>query len=123
MYGAPDRSETNRDKFPKRNGPGRERQLKAAGSGRSIHAYGGSALPGYNASTDQPGAKLLYRAEEAADLLSISRTAVFNLIRSGDLPGIKIGGRRRIPRASIDDYIERQLAAGTEQPLAAASEA
>lgn len=85
-------------------------------------------MPGYNASDTRPGvnrppARLLYRAEEAADLLSISRTAVFGLISSGDLPAIKIGGRRRIPHASIESYIARQLAAGTERQLATASEA
>jgi excisionase family DNA binding protein len=75
-------------------------------------------MPGYNAATTRPAPKLLYRAEEAADLLSISRTAVFGLISSGDLPAIKIGGRRRIPRTSIEDYIARQLAAVTEAPEA-----
>lgn len=80
-------------------------------------------MSGYNASADQSAAKMLYRAEEAADLLSISRTAVFNLISSGDLPAIKIGGRRRIPRASIEDYITRQLHVSTDRQLATAAEA
>ena len=62
-------------------------------------------MPGYNAIAVQSAAKMLYRVEEAADLLSISRTAVFGLIRSGDLSAVKIGGRRRIMRRSIEDYI------------------
>jgi excisionase family DNA binding protein len=71
-------------------------------------------MPGYNASTaPPPAAKILYRAEEAATLLSISRTAVFGLIRAGELPTIRIGGRRRIPRSSIEDYVTRQLGAET----------
>lgn len=67
-------------------------------------------MPGYNASVASPPvAKILYRAEEAATLMSLSRTAVFGLIRSGDLQTVKIGGRRRIPRSSIEDYVARQL--------------
>lgn len=71
-------------------------------------------MSGYKASTALPAAKMLYRAEEAADLLSIGRTGVFNLIGSGELHSIKIGGLRRIPRVSIEDYIARQLAATAE---------
>jgi excisionase family DNA binding protein len=76
-------------------------------------------MPGYNATTARslpkpPAGKLLYRAEEAAVIMSLSRTAVFGLIRSGDLDTIKIGHRRRIPLSSIQDYVARQLAAGSE---------
>lgn len=73
-------------------------------------------MPGYNeAAVADRQAKVLYRAEEAAHLMSVSRTAIFNLIRSGDLRALKIGGRRRIPRSSIDDYIDRQLAADSAE--------
>jgi len=69
-------------------------------------------MSGYNATPAPPtGTKILYRAEEAATLLSLSRTAIFGLIRSGDLRAVKIGGRRRIPRSSIEDYVSQQLAA------------
>jgi excisionase family DNA binding protein len=64
-------------------------------------------MPGYSAAPTVTPGKLLYRAEEAAAVMSISRTAVFGLIRSGDLHTVKIGGRRRIPRASIEEYIAR----------------
>jgi excisionase family DNA binding protein len=71
-------------------------------------------MPGYSANAaPPPAAKIAYRAEEAATLLSISRTAVFGLIRSGELPAIRIGGRRRIPHTSIEDYVTRQLGAET----------
>ena len=62
-----------------------------------------------------PASKVLYRAEEAAVIMSLSRTAVFGLIKSGDLEAIKIGHRRRIPRSSIEDYVARQLAAGAKE--------
>ena len=69
-------------------------------------------------STARPAPKVLYRAEEAAVIMSLSRTAVYGLIRSGDLDSIQIGHRRRIPRSSIDDYVARQLAAGDDAELA-----
>jgi excisionase family DNA binding protein len=69
-------------------------------------------LSGYNAVAPAPPLpKIMYRAEEAAALMSLSRTAVYALIRSGDLDAVKIGHRRRIPSSSIDDYVKRQLAA------------
>jgi excisionase family DNA binding protein len=64
-------------------------------------------MPGYNSAVMAAGGKILYRAEEAAELMSLSRTAVFGLIKAGDLRTVKIGGRRRIPRSSIDDYVAR----------------
>ena len=54
---------------------------------------------------------LLYTAEAAARALSLSRATVFELIASGELRSIKIGRSRRIPRASLEDYISRLLAA------------
>jgi excisionase family DNA binding protein len=67
-------------------------------------------LSGYNAAAPLPQAsKILYRAEEAAAVMSLSRTAVFALIRSGELKAVKIGNRRRIPHSSIENYIARQL--------------
>ncbi len=53
--------------------------------------------------------KLLYRVEEVAKLLDVGRTAVFDLVRSGELASVKIGGARRIPRQAVDDYITHLL--------------
>ena len=64
-------------------------------------------MPGYSDSPIAAPGKILYRAEEAAAMMSISRTAVFGLIRSGDLRAVKIGGRRRILRTSIEEYVTR----------------
>lgn len=56
------------------------------------------------------GQAILLRAEEAARLLGISRTAVFGLIATGELRSLTIGRRRRIPRAALDDYVSGRLA-------------
>jgi excisionase family DNA binding protein len=52
---------------------------------------------------------LLYTVEEAAEILTISRWKVFDLIRVRVLRSVKIGGLRRIPRSAIDEYIARLL--------------
>lgn len=52
---------------------------------------------------------LLLRVEEAARMLSLSRTTVYLLMESGQLPSIKCGTARRIPRAALDEWIAQQL--------------
>ncbi len=55
----------------------------------------------------------LYRVEEAAQLLGVGRTRVFDLIKLGELRSVKIGGSRRIPAAVLDEYVERLLASAS----------
>jgi excisionase family DNA binding protein len=50
------------------------------------------------------------RPEEAAEVLAIGRTAVFGLIRAGELRSVKIGKLRRIPADALDDYVARLTA-------------
>jgi excisionase family DNA binding protein len=49
--------------------------------------------------------RLLLRPEEVADALAVGRTAVFELIRTGELRSVKIGKSRRIPADAVVDYI------------------
>jgi excisionase family DNA binding protein len=49
----------------------------------------------------------LYRVEEVAEVLNVGRTKVFDLIRSGHLASVKVGGSRRVTEQAIDDYIVR----------------
>jgi excisionase family DNA binding protein len=51
--------------------------------------------------------KRLWRPEEVADLLSIGRTKVYDLMRSGRLRAVKIDGSRRIPDEALDDFLAR----------------
>lgn len=47
--------------------------------------------------------------EDVATYLSVSVPQVYSLVRSGELPAIKIGGRGvwRVDRQQLDTYIER----------------
>jgi excisionase family DNA binding protein len=51
----------------------------------------------------------LLTPKDVARRLAIGRTTVFLLLRSGQLPSVKIGRARRIPAAAVDDFIKRQL--------------
>jgi excisionase family DNA binding protein len=55
--------------------------------------------------TVHPVSPMLYRVEEAADALRLSRSAVYELIRSGQLRTVKSGRRRLVPVAALADYI------------------
>ncbi|WP_214415596.1 helix-turn-helix domain-containing protein [Sphaerisporangium fuscum] len=48
--------------------------------------------------------KLFYRPNEAAIALGISRTAVFRLIKTGELQSIKREGYRLLPAWALRDY-------------------
>jgi excisionase family DNA binding protein len=51
---------------------------------------------------------LLLDAAEAAKLLSLSRTKVFDLAHSGEIPSIRIGRAMRIPRDQLVAWIEQR---------------
>jgi excisionase family DNA binding protein len=55
----------------------------------------------------------LLRVEEAARVLQIGRTKVYELMGAGELPVVRIGRSVRIPRRSLDDWIT----AHTEGPF------
>ncbi|GAA2576811.1 helix-turn-helix domain-containing protein [Actinomadura fulvescens] len=47
----------------------------------------------------------LYRVSEAMELLSLSRSVIYELIRSGRLRSVCEGRSRRIPGSAIAEYI------------------
>jgi excisionase family DNA binding protein len=49
----------------------------------------------------------LYRVGEAAEALRLSRSAIYELIRSDQLRTVKIGRRRLVPVAALDEWLER----------------
>ncbi len=51
----------------------------------------------------------LLRVEEAARLLGVGRSLAYDLIRTGRLRSVKIGSRRLVPRAAIDEAIAALL--------------
>ncbi len=59
-------------------------------------------------------ARLLYRPAEAAEAIGVSRSRVYELISSGDIPSIRVGGVVRVPVDSLREWVTRQLAEHAE---------
>ena len=60
--------------------------------------------------------KLLLSVEEAAELLGLSRTTVYDLLRTRTLTSVRIGRCRRIALHALQEYIDR-LPAETVDPI------
>jgi excisionase family DNA binding protein len=50
--------------------------------------------------------QLLYRVCQAGEVLSLSRSVVFDLMRMGRLRSVKEGRTRLIPLSALRDYVE-----------------
>ena len=59
--------------------------------------------------------RFLLLSDVAAEL-NVSDSQVYHMVRSGELPAIKIGGRGqwRVERAKLEHYIERKYAETAE---------
>ena len=52
----------------------------------------------------------LYSITEVAQLLSIGRSTVYDLVRSGELPSVRLGRSVRVTAEALRDLIERNRA-------------
>ncbi len=48
---------------------------------------------------------VLYSVEEAAEALRLSRSRIYELIRSGKLRTVKAGRRRLVPVAALAEFV------------------
>ncbi len=60
-------------------------------------------------------AKLLLSVEEAADLLGVSRSTMYDLMRTRAITSVRIGRCRRIPLDALRAYVDH-LPAETVDP-------
>ena len=56
--------------------------------------------------TISPDHIMLFGVTEAAAVLGIGRTNVYALLKTGELRSVKIGGRRLIPRAALEAFVD-----------------
>lgn len=54
---------------------------------------------------------LLLTVPEAADVLRMSRSSLYKLLATQDLPSIKVGRMRRIPLQGLKEWLNNQTAA------------
>lgn len=52
-----------------------------------------------------PVEPLLVRVEEAARILSLSRSMIYEMLDSGELPSVRRGAARRIPVAALRAWV------------------
>jgi excisionase family DNA binding protein len=62
------------------------------------------------AATNEP---LLIRVDEAARLLSLSKSMIYQMINRGELRATPRGGPRRVLRSSIDEWVDRMTGGDT----------
>ena len=55
--------------------------------------------------TKEDTRKALYKVPEAMTLLSLSRTVIYEQIRSNRLRTVKVGKSRRVPAKAITDFV------------------
>lgn len=56
--------------------------------------------------SENPIPPVLYRVDEAAEALRLSRSVIYELIRSGRLRTVKEGRRRLVPVTALAEYVE-----------------
>lgn len=61
--------------------------------------------------------KLLLKPEEAAEVLSIGRSKVYELIGTGELASVRIGTSRRVPTDALVEFVSR-LRSPVAEPIA-----
>jgi len=52
---------------------------------------------------------ILVSVAEAAEMLSIGRTAAWELVRKRKIKSVKIGRTRRLPIAAIEEYVQQLM--------------
>lgn len=57
---------------------------------------------------------LALTVKEVANELRVSEWQVYELIRQGQLPHIKIGRRKIIPRKALENWLERRCQGGDQ---------
>jgi excisionase family DNA binding protein len=63
--------------------------------------------------------KLLYRVEEAADQIGLSRSKVYSLIADGDIETVRIGTSVRIPHDALLRFVDSLHATPADESVRA----
>ncbi|MEV7228948.1 helix-turn-helix domain-containing protein [Polymorphospora sp. NPDC051019] len=65
-------------------------------------------------STPTPIGRAVYTVKETAHMLSLSLGSTYALIRSGEIPAIKLGGRWAIPKRRFHEWLDNLPEATTD---------
>lgn len=53
--------------------------------------------------------EMLLTAAEVADQLRVSTMTIYRLIRSGELPAVRVGRNYRVRQGDLDTYLDAQV--------------
>ena len=59
--------------------------------------------------------RLLLRPMEAAQVMGIGRSKVYELLARGEIPSVRIDGFMRIPLDKLKEWIERKSTAASKE--------
>jgi len=54
--------------------------------------------------------KVLLTIEQAAEAMGLGRTVMYELVMRGEVCSIKVGRKRRVPVAALQEYVAREVA-------------
>lgn len=58
----------------------------------------------------EKGERLLLKPIDAAAMLSVGRSKIYEMIYDGTVPSVRIGGMLRVPRAAIEKLADDAMA-------------
>lgn len=61
-----------------------------------------------SSSVEQSSGKRTYTVDEIQDILGISRTTAYNLVKTQEFHSVRVGGHIRISKKSFDEWLDRQ---------------
>ena len=53
--------------------------------------------------------KLVYSVQEVADLLGISKSYAYELVRNGTIPVLQLGKKRVVPKEKLNEWINGKI--------------
>lgn len=65
--------------------------------------------------------RLAVTPEEAAEMIGVSRTRIYQLLQRGAIPSLRLGKVRRIRVERIREYLEREEAQQAGEPVPAST--
>jgi excisionase family DNA binding protein len=60
------------------------------------------------------GSCAVYTVIEVADILRLSRGSTYNLVRTGEIPALRLGGRWVVPKRRFHNWLDNLVDASTD---------
>lgn len=54
--------------------------------------------------------RLLYKVKEVAEMLGIGRSKAYELVRTGEIPSVRVGASLRVRGQDVQDYVNNLYA-------------